>query len=172
VKSPGLRWPDTAPEVLIREAKASRERVLPFSTGRLPPPAPRTGARRVHKFAWGALAAILVCIGLALLIRETPQEFATALGEQRSILLGRWIARDAKYRFGDPSQSARSSSTCPTRERGGAIRSGTRLTRPFEVLAGNAVIRDVGTQFNVDMHSTSTTVTVVEGQVAINSAQA
>jgi transmembrane sensor len=37
------------------------------------------------------------------------------------------------------------------------------------VRAGNALLKDVGTQFNVDMHSNGTTVTVVEGRVAVDS---
>ena len=41
--------------------------------------------------------------------------------------------------------------------------------RPFVVRAGNALLSDVGTQFNVDMRSNGTTVTVVEGRVAVDS---
>jgi transmembrane sensor len=37
------------------------------------------------------------------------------------------------------------------------------------VRAGSALLKDVGTQFNVDMHSNGTTVTVVEGRVAVGS---
>jgi transmembrane sensor len=37
------------------------------------------------------------------------------------------------------------------------------------VRAGNARLEDVGTQFNVDMHSNDTTVTVVEGRVVVDS---
>jgi len=42
--------------------------------------------------------------------------------------------------------------------------------RPFVVRAGNALLKDVGTQFNVDIRSNGTTVTVVEGEVAVDSA--
>src|ERR1700735_4458370 len=38
MKSPLLRWPETAAEVLIRDAKASIEAVLPFSTARAKAP--------------------------------------------------------------------------------------------------------------------------------------
>lgn len=40
-------------------------------------------------------------------------------------------------------------------------------SRPFIVRSGYALVRDVGTQFDVDKTAGSTTVTVVEGQVAL-----
>jgi transmembrane sensor len=43
--------------------------------------------------------------------------------------------------------------------------------RPFVVRAGNALLSDVGTQFNVEMRSNGTTVAVVEGRVAVDSAR-
>lgn len=169
IKSPGLRWPDTPADVLIRDAKASREAVLPFSITRVPPPVARGGARRLHGFAWGAGAALLASIGLALLIRGAPQEFSTALGEQRSVLLADGsrvtlnTASAIEVNLHDHRRLVR-------------LMKGEALfdvahdsARPFEVVAGNAVIRDLGTQFNVDMHSNATTVTVVEGEVAVNS---
>lgn len=42
--------------------------------------------------------------------------------------------------------------------------------RPFVVRSGFAVVKDVGTQFDVDRAAKSTTVTVVEGRVALYSA--
>lgn len=171
-KSPRLLWPNTAAEVLIREAKASHEAaVLPFSTGRVPASVNRQGARYFHKVAWGAAAVLLMAIGLVLFMLQRPQEFSTALGEQRSILLS------------DGSRvTLNTASTIEVKMHG--TRRSVRLVhgealfdvahdaaRPFEVRAGNAVIGDVGTQFNVDMRSSGTTVTVVEGEVAVNSAQ-
>lgn len=43
--------------------------------------------------------------------------------------------------------------------------------RPFIVHSGFAVVKDVGTQFDVDHSTTSTTVTVVEGQIVLYSAK-
>jgi transmembrane sensor len=170
IKSPRLRWPNTPAEVLILEAKASPEAVLPFSTGRVTAPVDRAGARHFHGFAWGVAAVLLVGIGLALFMLERPQEFRTALGEQRSVLLA------------DGSRvTLNTASTIEVNlhkhRRWVRLVKGEALfevahdaARPFEVRAGNAVIGDVGTQFNVDMRSNGTTVTVVEGQVAVNSA--
>src|SRR6185312_16380584 len=43
------------------------------------------------------------------------------------------------------------------------------VARPFIVSAGNAAVRAVGTQFDVYRKQTGTTVTVVEGRVAVSS---
>jgi transmembrane sensor len=40
-------------------------------------------------------------------------------------------------------------------------------TRPFDVTSSNTTVRAVGTQFNVDRRPDSTTVTVVDGAVAV-----
>jgi transmembrane sensor len=45
-------------------------------------------------------------------------------------------------------------------------------SRPFEVKTGDTTIRAVGTQFDVDRRTTGTTVTVVEGKVAVFTAPA
>jgi transmembrane sensor len=170
IKSPRLRWPNTTAEVLIREAKASPEAVLPFSTGRITAPVDRAGARYSHRYAWGAAAVLLVGIGLALFMLETPQEFSTALGEQRSVLL----ADGSRVTLNTASTIQ---VNLHSRRRWVRLVKGEALfevahdaARPFEVRAGNAMIGDVGTQFNIDMRSNGTTVTVVEGQVAVNSA--
>jgi len=44
--------------------------------------------------------------------------------------------------------------------------------RPFSVLSGGLVIRDVGTKFAVRLSSAATTVSVLEGRVAISAAEA
>jgi transmembrane sensor len=172
IKSPQLRWPSTAAEVLIREAKGSPEAVLPFSRRRAAAPLDQRVARHFHRFAWCTAAVLLIGIGLTLFMLETPQEFRTELGEQRSILLA------------DGSRvTLNTASTIEVnlnkRRRWVRLVKGEALfevahdaARPFEVRTGNAVIRDVGTQFNIDMRSNGTTVTVVEGQVAVNSASA
>jgi len=171
IRSPRLIWPSTAAEVLIREAKASSETVLPFSTTRVSASVGRGEGRHVQsRFAWAAAAVLLIGVGLALFIRQTPQEFRTALGEQRSLLLA------------DGSRATlNTASTIEVILKKG--RREVRLVqgealfevahdaaRPFVVRAGNALLKDVGTQFNVDIRSNGTTVTVVEGEVAVDSA--
>lgn len=171
IKSPRLIWPSTSAEVLIREAKASPETALPFSTTRVSTSVGHGEARHVRSgFAWAAAAAVLLMgVGVALFMLKTPQEFRTALGEQRSVLLA------------DGSRvTLNTASTIEVDLRRG--RRDVRLVRgealfevahdparPFVVRAGNALLNDVGTQFNVDMRSNGTTVTVVEGRVAVDS---
>jgi transmembrane sensor len=41
------------------------------------------------------------------------------------------------------------------------------VTRPFDVTAGDTTVRAVGTQFDVNRRANGTTVTVVEGRVAV-----
>src|SRR5580698_6819552 len=87
-KSPGLKWPKTSAETLIREAKASANSVLPFSRARSTASATggelrRPGNRRV----WAAAAVLLLGAGLTVFMLQRPKEFATAVGEQRSVLL-------------------------------------------------------------------------------------
>jgi transmembrane sensor len=171
IKSPGLSWPSTAAEDLIREAKASPETVVPFFTGQAAVPVRRRGARHFHRAAWSAAAVLILSVGLALFMLQRPQEFRTSLGEQRSVLLA------------DGSRvTLNTASTIQVNLHKGRrwvrLLEGEALfevahdaARPFEVRAGNAVIGDVGTQFNVDMHSNDTTVTVVEGEVAVSSAR-
>jgi transmembrane sensor len=171
IKSPRLIWPSTAAEVLIREAKASSETVLPFSTTRVSAPVGRGEGRHVQsRLAWAAVAVLLIGVGLALFILESPQQFRTALGEQRSVLLA------------DGSRATLNTASIIEV----VLRKGRRevrlvqgealfevahdAARPFVVRAGNALLKDVGTQFNVDIRSNGTTVTVVEGQVAVDSA--
>ena len=171
IKSPRLIWPSTAAEVLIREAKASPETALQFSTTRVSAPVARGEARHVRSgFAWAAVAAVLLMgVGVALFMLKTPQEFRTALGEQRSVLLadGSRVTLNTDSTIEVNVQKAR---------REVRLMHGEALfevahdpVRPFVVRAGNALLKDMGTLFNVDMRSNGTSVTVVAGRVAVDS---
>jgi len=171
IKSPRLIWPSTAAEVLIREAKASPETVLPFSTTRVSASVGRGEGRHIHRrVAWGAAAVLLIGVGLALFLLERPREFRTALGEQRSVLLadGSRATLNTASTIEVILQKGRRDVRLV---RGEALFEVAHdAARPFVVRAGNALLKDVGTQFNVDIRSNGTTVTVVEGQVAVDSA--
>jgi len=171
IKSPRLIWPSTAAEVLIREAKASPDTVLPFSTNQVAASVGRGDARHVQsRFAWAAAAVLLMGVGLGLFMLERPQQFSTALGEQRSVLLadGSRVTINTASAIEVNLQKSR-------REvrllRGEALFEVAHdAARPFMVRAGNALLKDVGTQFNVDIRSNGATVTVVEGEVAVDPA--
>jgi len=150
IKSPRLNWPSTAPEVLIREAKASNETVLSFSTTRVSASVDRGEGRHVQsRFAWTAAAVLLICVGLALFIRQTPQEFRTALGEQRSVLLadGSRATLNTASTIEVILQKGRREVRLVQGE--ALFEVAHDATRPFVVRAGNALLKDVGTQFNV-----------------------
>src|ERR1700723_1394419 len=171
IKSPRLIWPSTAAEVLIREAKSSPETVLPFSTARVAASVDRRGARQSHgRLAWAAAAVLLIGVGLVLFMMETPQEFRTALGEQRSVLLA--DGSRATLNTASTIQVNLHGRREVRLVQGEALFEVGHAARPFVVRAGNALLKDLGTQFNVDMHSNGTTVTVVEGQVAVDSSGA
>jgi transmembrane sensor len=173
IKSPRLIWPSTAAEVLIREAKDSPDTVLPFARAQVSASAGRAERRHVQsRFAWAAAAVLLLGVGLVLFILEMPRELSTALGEQRSVLLA-----DGSRTTLNTASTIEVTLRKGRREvrlvRGEALFEVAHdAARPFVVRAGNALLKDVGTQFNVDMRSDSTTVTVVEGQVAVDSAVA
>jgi transmembrane sensor len=171
IKSPRLIWPSTPAEVLIREAKASPDTVLPFSTKRASAPVARGEARHFRsRFTWAAAAVVLlIAAGVALFTLESPQEFKTALGEQRSVLL----ADGSRVTLNTDSTIE---VTLQRTRREVRLIHGEALfevahdpARPFVVRADNAVLKDVGTLFNVDMRSNGTSVTVVEGAVAVDS---
>ena len=170
VKSPKLVWPSTPAEVLVREAKASGENILPISAARVAARVDRAEPRRAHsRFAWAAAAVLLVTVGVALFILQRPQEFATALGEQRSVLL----ADGSRVTLNTASMievNLRKDHREVRLVRGEALFEVAHdAVRPFVVRAGQALLKDVGTQFNIDMRSMGTTVTVLEGRVAVDS---
>jgi transmembrane sensor len=172
LKSRQLRWPLTSAEVLIREAKASPQDALPFSPGHSAhPQESRLGGRDYRTyFALGFAAALLVGIGSAWFVLERPRQFKTEIGEQRSVLLedGSRVTLNTASKI---EVDLRKGRRMVRLVEGEAYFDLTHdAMRPFKVRVGNAVLSDVGTVFNVDMRPTRTTVTVVEGRVAVDSA--
>jgi transmembrane sensor len=163
LKSPTVRWPTTPPEQLIQEAKQAPPEPLQLlnrGTGGapLPPPSARraaaedsggapAGDRRLWslplrgRVAWGAVAAALAVCAVTWSYLTGPQVYQTHFGEQRSILLE------------DGSRIT--------------LNTASRIDVRFDVQTGATVLRALGTQFDVEMGPTRTTVTVVEGRVAV-----
>jgi transmembrane sensor len=97
----------------------------------------------------------------------SPQGFQTVLGEQRSVVLN-----DGSVVTLNTSSSINVSMVKDHRTV--TLLSGEALfqvahdaSRPFEVKTGDTTIRAIGTQFDVDRRTAGTTVTVVEGRVAV-----
>ncbi len=165
LRSPRTQWPDTSVDELIRMAATPEVTRLPAAKSGARPADRAT--RFAPRFAVAALLATVV-VAIGLWFYPHPEErIETALGEQHSVVLsdGSLVtlntASEIELHF---------SST----HRGITLLEGEALfqvahdvTRPFEVTAGEVTVRAVGTKFNVDRHSQTLKVTVVEGRVEV-----
>jgi transmembrane sensor len=176
LSSPATPWPDTSVEDLIRAAREARHDVaqLPRAQGaRVAAASDRASfGSRVPLAARIAAAAVvlLLMVGIASYLNLKPQRYETAVGEQRSVVLsdGSLVtlntATSVELRFVKDHRVVRLLA-------GEALFQVAHDTaRPFDVTAGDTTVRAVGTQFNVDRRATGTTVTVVEGRVAVMTA--
>lgn len=123
---------------------------------------------RVTRSAAGWAAVVIMTIALVIGYRISKgQEYATAIGEQRTIVLadGSQMSMtahtQARVRFSD-------------RRRDIELLTGEALfkvakdgSRPFVVHAADAEIRAIGTQFNVLLRPSGTTISVLEGAVSV-----
>jgi transmembrane sensor len=174
-------WPDTPAEILIREARASGETVPVASIADLTATraAERSGGAmrdrpRIHlrwKYSLAAavpaLAAVLVACWL--LVPAAAQRYATAPGEQRSILL----ADGSRVTLDSASSMAvdfRKHHRIVRLLEGEALFQVTHdPAKPFDVYADGAVVRAIGTEFNVDLLPSYADLTVLQGRVAVMS---
>jgi transmembrane sensor len=111
------------------------------------------------------MALAVLTIGFYWQLR--PQRFETAIGEQRSVVLG-----DGSLVTLNTASVVEVRIT--NERRIVSLLAGEALfqvaqdrTRPFDVTSGDTTVRAVGTQFNVERRASGTTVTVVEGRVAV-----
>jgi transmembrane sensor len=124
-----------------------------------------------------AIAASIVTLSLAVgtltwieLFRMPT--YVTAIGEQRSVLLddGSRVTLNTASRL---EVDLRKDRRLVRLLEGEALFDVTHdAARPFTVRAANVVLSDVGTQFNVYLRPSRTTVTVVEGRVAVDTERA
>jgi transmembrane sensor len=166
-----VRWPDTAAETLIREAKAASEEVvlpMPRRTGATPEPR----RRPARSIAFGLAAALLLTVCVSWLALSRPEQFQTRLGEQRSVMLADRsritlnTASRVQVRLGADRRLIEL-------EEGEALFDvAPDSKRPFDVRVGNVVVRAVGTRFDVDRRASRTVVTLIEGHVSVLAAGA
>jgi len=143
-----------------------------------------TGADSSTSTRWarhpGAKAAMLAALTLLAVwlfawnrSSDDPDRltYVTALGEQRSILLedGSVIKLNTQSSldvyFSEATRSVKLSA-------GEAVFYVAKdATRPFQVEAGAAVVKAIGTRFNVYRQASQTVITVMEGRVAVSSAK-
>jgi transmembrane sensor len=133
---------------------------------------PRGSRTTPHRFPWAFAAMVMLAvIGIGWLLRSPGERtFSTGIGEQQT------------YTLADGSIVVLNTGSRLQTHFGKSVRSveliqGEALFtvahdahRPFIVTAGSAVIRAVGTQFNVRERMGLTDVAVVEGSVQVTSA--
>lgn len=162
-------WPDTSIETLVAEAKAAPAEPIPFQVASSRDRETEVGPRRVSVIRprLASIAATLLVVAVLWMVFTRPEMYQTELGEQRSVLL-----RDGS--LVTLNTSSQIEVIIDDRQRTVRLAKGEALfkvahdsRRPFEVVAGDATVRAVGTQFNVDRHAAITTVTVVEGRIAV-----
>jgi transmembrane sensor len=120
-----------------------------------------------------AVAASLLAVLATLWIVLTPaHRYDTAVGELRSVPLedGSIVTLNTSSRI--DVQFDENHRRIELLEGEALFQVAHDPNRPFDVIAGNATVRAVGTQFNVDLRPKRTVVTVVEGKVAVLSPDA
>jgi transmembrane sensor len=166
-------WPETSADELIRQARAASAEIIPLSRSEAAAPA-RKSSRVPGPFAFAgvrmfvaASVAVLCCAVVLSWYILRPERYATEIGEQRSVLLddGSLVtlntASQIEVKYSDHRRFVRL-------VRGEALfKVAHERERPFDVDTGGAVVRAVGTQFNVDRRDDRTTVSVVEGKVQV-----
>lgn len=166
-------WPETSADELIRQARAASAEIIPLARSESVVPE-RTPSRESGPFAFAgvrmflAASLAMLCCAVALSwFVLSPERYATEIGEQRSVLLddGSLVMLNTdsqiEVKYSDHRRFVRL-------VRGEALfKVAHERERPFDVDTGNAVVRAVGTQFNVDRRAHRTTVSVVEGKVQV-----
>ena len=115
-------------------------------------------------------AATFLAVGIGFLSQQNT--YATGIGEERSIVLadGSAVELDARSRL--RVRFSHTERVVELMDGQALFRVKNEAARPFIVLSNGIRARAVGTQFDVYRKATGTTVTVVEGRVAVTDAPA
>ena len=167
VKARTIRWPETPAEDLIREAKASTGQGVVHELPRRASTPTYLPERRLQRrpLLVALATALLAAVGIAWFVSASPEEFHTRFGERRSILLsdGSRIGLNTESKIHVRLSNNRRLVELDSGEALFQVAHDSR--RPFEVRVGKVLLRAVGTEFNVDLRMSGTTVTVLEGRV-------
>jgi transmembrane sensor len=168
LKASKIKWPATSAELLVSEARTfpRDEFEVRRDQTAFVPERSRSWFTPL-RLASGFAAACLIAAGSIWFMFARPVELQTKLGEQRSVQLQ------------DGSHLTLNSATKAEIE----MLKGRRLvrllwgealfevnhdpSRPFEVVTERAALKDVGTQFDVDVRADHTAITVIEGRVEV-----
>lgn len=157
-------------EELIQSARASAADVVDLPSAEAQPSAARGAppATGRHYFLAAAVALIAIAgTAAAWLLGNRDPVYTTELGEQRTLALA-----DGSTVELNALSTVRVHVTKAERRvdlvRGQALfRVVHEAVRPFLVRSGAVDVRDLGTEFDVNRSASGTTVTVVEGRVAV-----
>ena len=175
--TPGARAPEI--DTLVAEARAAptHENIVPLTmqdsnrfAGSGQPPIRRTMPWR-RALAGIAATVALAALGIAALRwtqADADATYATAMSEQRTVRLtdGTIVHLNARSRIRVHFSTGEREVLLTDGEAFFKVERDT--SRPFRVRTDDAVVQAVGTQFNVDRTSESTTVAVVEGRVRVS----
>jgi transmembrane sensor len=165
-------------EALVAKARTGAE-VVPFegasTSRRIPEAAPPLRTRvAAHRLAAAAAVGVITC-GLAAYVGYEHfriPEYATSIGEQRIVTLADGTRVELNSR-------TRLAVHFTDRQRNVELLEGQAMftvaqdpQRPFVVQSSDLAVRAVGTAFDIDRKSSTTTVTVVDGRVAVRSPDA
>ena len=152
--------------------------VVPLVGQGTPPPSPPASRYATSRGVWrwaGLAAVVVVSVGLVAGLwwpgsGSGPSRYATALGEQRAIVLD-----DGSVMQLNTNSAVAVQFSASAREialtRGEAIFDVKEdPARPFRVRSGAVTVEAIGTRFNVYRHAGEVRVTVIEGRVAVESA--
>lgn len=152
---------------LVDEARTNVHRLEHSDTTAALPRTPPARVRRVRLAGVAAAIALLAGAALWSILALAPEEYATSRGEQRALKLedGSVIYLNTESRVEVRfSRAARDIRLL----QGEAMFSVEHdPERPFRVMSGEALIQALGTRFNVYKSLAGTTVSVVEGLVAV-----
>jgi transmembrane sensor len=168
-----VRWLELSTEGDVSKADDSSPRA--YHSGRRFAPSRQSSSRQSLGHWVAALATLVIVLGVTLAgwhgfaPRQYVETFGTGHGQERSVRLpdDTFVQLDSDssitIRFDHGMRRV-------VLNRGQAYFRVTKdVARPFSVRVGRSVIRDIGTAFDVYLHTSSTTVTVAEGRIQISS---
>jgi transmembrane sensor len=152
--------------------RADEPRAMATEVPRPPPPAsrggwPQPGRRRF--LAAAALAFALTITGELLWQLKRYPSYSTDIGERRSLTLADGSTVDLNARSSIRIEFSSTERRVELLDGQALFQVAKDKQRPFIVASGEATVRAVGTQFDVYRKASGTTVTVVEGRVAVYS---
>jgi transmembrane sensor len=171
-------------EALIAYAK-SEGNIVPLSAGEFSRETGRTAGRphetakvtsrpesvwlRRRALAASLLTGLVALAGMAVWQTQRYPSYATDVGERRSLTLSDGSTVDLNARSKLRIEFSKAERRVELIEGQALFQVAKNKDRPFIVKSGEATVRAVGTQFDVDRKATGTTVTVLEGRVVVYS---